>query len=68
MQLQYVDVLDLKNIETAFRAVSKARADAVLVLGNPIFLSQRIQITDLAVKSRLPAIYERPEYVDDGAS
>jgi putative ABC transport system substrate-binding protein len=66
VQLQYVDVLDLKNIETAFRAVSKARADAVLVLGNPIFLSQRIQITDLAVKSRLPAIYERPEYVDDG--
>jgi putative ABC transport system substrate-binding protein len=66
VQLQYVDVLDLKNIETGFRAVSKARADAVLVLGNPIFLSQRIQITDLAVKSRLPAIYERPEYVDDG--
>jgi putative ABC transport system substrate-binding protein len=64
--LQYVDVLDLKDIETAFRAVSKGRADAVLVLGNPIFLSQRIQITDLAVKSRRPAIYERPEYVDDG--
>ena len=66
VQLQYVDVLDLKDIETAFRAASKARADAVLVLGNPIFLSQRIQITDLAVKSRLPVIYERPEYVDDG--
>jgi ABC-type uncharacterized transport system substrate-binding protein len=66
VQLQYVDVLDLKDIETAFRAVSKGHADAVLVLGNPIFLSQRIQITDLAVKSRLPAIYERPEYVDDG--
>ena len=66
VQLQYVDVLDLKDIETAFRAVSKGRADAVLVLGNPIFLSQRIQITDLAVKSRQPAIYERPEYVDDG--
>src|SRR4030095_14995974 len=66
VQLQYIDVLDLKDIETAFRAVSKGHADAVLVLGNPIFLSQRIQITDLAVKSRLPAIYERPEYVDDG--
>jgi putative ABC transport system substrate-binding protein len=66
VQLQYVDVLDLKDIETAFRAASKARADAVLVLGNPVFLSQRIQITDLAVKTRLPAIYERPEYVEDG--
>ena len=66
VQLQYVDVLDLKDIETAFRAASKGRADAVLVLGNPIFLSQRIQIADLAVKSRLPAIYDRPEYVEDG--
>jgi putative ABC transport system substrate-binding protein len=66
VQLQYVDVLDLKDIETAFRAASKGRADAVLVLGNPIFLFQRIQITDLAVKTRLPAIYERPEYVEDG--
>lgn len=66
LQLQYVDVLELKNIATAFQTVNKGRADAVLALGNPIFLSQRIEITDLAAKNRLPAIYERPEYVDDG--
>ena len=28
--------------------------------------SQRKQIVDLAVKSRLPAIYHRPEYVEAG--
>ena len=33
MKLQYLDVLDPKDIETAFRAASKGRADAVLVLG-----------------------------------
>jgi putative tryptophan/tyrosine transport system substrate-binding protein len=32
IQLQYLDVLDAKEIETAFRAASKGRADAVLVL------------------------------------
>jgi len=65
VKLQYLDVQDSKGIETAFR-MRKGRADAVLVLGNPIFLSHRAQIVDLAVKNRLPAIYERPEFVEDG--
>ena len=57
VQLQYLDVRGPKDIETAFRAASKGRADAVLVLTSPVFNSQRTQIADLAVKSRLPAIY-----------
>ena len=32
VKLQYLDVLDPKDIETAFRAASKGRADAVLML------------------------------------
>ena len=32
VKLQYLDVLSPKDIETAFRAASKGRADAVLVL------------------------------------
>jgi putative ABC transport system substrate-binding protein len=36
VKLQYLDVLAPKDIETAFRAASKGRADAVLVLGSPI--------------------------------
>ena len=35
VKLQYLDVLDPKDIETAFRAASKGRADAVLVLAEP---------------------------------
>jgi putative ABC transport system substrate-binding protein len=66
VQLQYLDVLATKDIETAFRAASKGRADAVLMLGNPVATSQRTQITDLAVKNRLPVIYDRPEFVEDG--
>ena len=44
VKLQYLDVLDPKDIETAFRAASKGRADAVLVLGSPVLISQRTQI------------------------
>jgi putative ABC transport system substrate-binding protein len=66
VQLQYLDVLGPKDIETAFREARKGRADAVLVLGSPVFNSQRKQIVELAVKSRLPAIYYATEFVEDG--
>jgi len=66
VQIQYLEVRGPKDVETAFRAASKERADAALVLGSPIFISQRKQLADLAAKSRLPAIYNRPEYVEDG--
>jgi putative ABC transport system substrate-binding protein len=66
VQLQYLDVLDPKDIETAFQAASKGRAGAVLVLGSPVFTSQRAQITDLAAKNRLPAIYPQSDYMDAG--
>jgi putative tryptophan/tyrosine transport system substrate-binding protein len=66
VQLQYLDVLDLKGIETAFRAASKGRADAVLALNSPVLNFHRKQVADLAVKNRLPAIYPWPEIVEAG--
>src|SRR5206468_5833198 len=44
VQLQYLDILATKDIETAFGAASKGRADAVLMLGNPVATSHRTQI------------------------
>src|SRR2546426_901149 len=66
VKLQYLDVLSPNDIETVFQAASKGRAQAVLVLGGPVLISHRRQVADLAVKSRLPASYVRPEYVEDG--
>ncbi len=66
VKLQNLDVLDPKDIETAFRAASKGRADAVLALAIPVLVLQRPQVTDLAVKHRLPAIYDRREFVEGG--
>jgi putative tryptophan/tyrosine transport system substrate-binding protein len=64
VKLQYLDVLDPKDIETAFRAASKGRAEAVLMLASPIFNAHRTHITELAIKSRLPAIYPQTEYME----
>jgi putative tryptophan/tyrosine transport system substrate-binding protein len=66
VKLQFLDVLDPKDIETAFRAASKGHAEGVLVLSASVFVSRRTQVLDLAQKSRLPAIYYRPEFVEAG--
>jgi putative tryptophan/tyrosine transport system substrate-binding protein len=66
VQVQYLDVPHPKDIETAFQTARKRRADAVVVLGSPILNSHRRPIAELAVKNRLPAIYPRPEFVEDG--
>ena len=66
VQLQYLDVLDSKDIEPAFRAASKGRADAVLTLNSAILISQRAQIAELAVKNRLPVIYYESQFVEAG--
>jgi putative ABC transport system substrate-binding protein len=64
IKLQYFDVLSFNDIETAFRAASKVRAEAVIynVLG-PIDSVNRPEVITLATKNRLPVIYELASYV-----
>ena len=66
VQIQYVDVLKSNDIETAFRAVAKGRADGVLTLTSPLLSSYRVQLADLAVKNRTPAIYHDIQFVEAG--
>jgi putative tryptophan/tyrosine transport system substrate-binding protein len=44
VQLQYLDALDPKDIETAFREASKGRAEAVLVVPSSVLISHRKQV------------------------
>jgi putative ABC transport system substrate-binding protein len=66
VKLQSSDIAGPKAIETAFLAASKGRADAVLVMSSGVLNAQRKQLAELAVKGRLPAIYFRSEFVQDG--
>ncbi|MBI2531811.1 MAG: hypothetical protein HYW03_06270 [Deltaproteobacteria bacterium] len=64
IELQYLDVGGLKDIESVFREARKGRAGAVLVLASPIIESQRTQVADLAIKNRLPTMFWASEHVE----
>jgi putative ABC transport system substrate-binding protein len=66
VQLQYLDVLGPKDIETAFRAARDQLAEALIVFGGSILNAQRTRILEFAAKSRLPAIYSAVSAVDQG--
>jgi putative ABC transport system substrate-binding protein len=67
VKLQYLDVLSPKEIEAAFLDAVKGRSDAALMMmSGPVTNFQRPHIAELAVKSRLPAVYERRESVIAG--
>jgi putative ABC transport system substrate-binding protein len=66
VKLQILDVLDPKDLETAFRAASKARADALLAQGGAVLNAQRTRVAELAVKNRIPAIFNSSAFVEAG--
>ena len=66
MQLHVVDVHDPSEFEAAFLSMTRERAGALTVLADTMFLSQRRQIVDLAVKHRLPAMFNLREYAEAG--
>jgi putative ABC transport system substrate-binding protein len=67
VKLHYLDVLGPKDFEIAFRTAGKGQADAVLMLvWGPVINPYRKEIAELAIKSRLPAIYREREHVEAG--
>jgi ABC-type uncharacterized transport system substrate-binding protein len=53
-------------IERAFAALTKARAQGLIVLPSPVMLTHQTQIVELAAKNRLPAIYPWQEFAESG--
>ena len=66
VKLQYVDVKEPKELETAFGAAGKERADAAVILSNGVLNPYRRQVAEFAAKYRLPAIYNAVEWVEAG--
>ena len=66
VQHQVLEVRDPNEFDNAFVTMSKERAGALFVLGDPMFITHRTRIVGLAAKSRLPAMYGNREFVDDG--
>ena len=66
VQPQAVDVLSPKDIPIGLRAATKAHADALVVLASAVLTDHRKDIANLALKSRLPAVYPESRWCDDG--
>ena len=54
------------GFEKVFAALSKQRPDGLYVGGGALMYPNRKRIADLALKSRLPSMYVRREFVDAG--
>jgi putative tryptophan/tyrosine transport system substrate-binding protein len=66
LQLQVLEARGAGDFEEVFRAATRARADAILVLSSPIFNTYRRVFVELAAKYRLPAIMPFLLFADDG--
>ena len=67
VELQSVELSRGEDLDRAFSAVAKGRAQAMIVpVGNPVTVARRDQVASFAQRSRLPSIYGAREYVDDG--
>jgi putative ABC transport system substrate-binding protein len=67
LRIQSLEVRGLSDLESAFKAMTKGHADALIMFpGHPVLFVNRKKIVELAAKNRLPAIYSLREFVDDG--
>jgi putative tryptophan/tyrosine transport system substrate-binding protein len=65
--VQSVGVRGPKELDAAFVAMKRARADAVIVLEATAFFPDRQRIADLALMHRLPMAAQAREYAEAGA-
>jgi putative ABC transport system substrate-binding protein len=67
VRLQTLEARGPQEIDSAFAAMTRERAGALVILNDAILgLNQGKQIAELAAKSRLPAVQGLPEYADLG--
>jgi len=66
LQLRPVEVRGPDELESAFSAMTTARAGAFIGLQQPTLDRLRERIVHLAAKHRLPAMYPNSEYVETG--
>jgi putative ABC transport system substrate-binding protein len=65
-QFELFDADNRADIDLAFAAIARSRADALLVITSPLFTSRRVQIATLAVRHLLPTLFTFRESVEAG--
>src|SRR5262249_32605718 len=57
LQIQVLNASTIGEINAAFAALARERADALFVNGDGFFDSRRVQLVTLAARDRIPAAY-----------
>jgi putative ABC transport system substrate-binding protein len=66
IKLQLLNVTNHNDIQNAFQAAAKERANAGLVLPSPVSFLNRAELAERANNNRVPMVYWRSEFVDAG--
>jgi putative ABC transport system substrate-binding protein len=66
VQLHLVEARGPDAFDSAFAAMTRAHAGALLVLGDPMFRQHRSRLAELAATSRLPTVHNDRAYVEAG--
>jgi putative ABC transport system substrate-binding protein len=66
LTIQPWEVRAADDFEKVFAAIGKQRSDGLYVLTSPLMRSNAKRIVGSALKSRLPSVYGRREFVDTG--
>jgi len=66
LQLHRLQARGRDDYAGAFSAMTKERAEALLVLGDQMFWFHRARIAELAATSRLPTMFAQKEHVEAG--
>jgi putative tryptophan/tyrosine transport system substrate-binding protein len=66
LQLQIVNASSSREIDAAFAALVRERVDALFVPPDPLFISRRIQMVQLAARHAFPATYPVRDFAEAG--
>ena len=67
LQLQVLEVRGPSAFESAFNAMTTERAQAVLVLADPMMFAHRQRLADLSIRHRLPMMSNVRKYAEAGS-
>jgi putative tryptophan/tyrosine transport system substrate-binding protein len=66
LQIHVLNASTSSEIDAAFASFARERPDALFVAADAFFASRRVQLANLAVRDRIPAIYSNRDYVTAG--
>ena len=66
VEMSVVQASNSREIEAAFAALVRDKVDALVIGTDPFFYSRRVQLTTLATRHALPAVYNLRGYAEAG--